>query len=296
MPLLPKIKYKNIMRNFSIEIILIIMLGTLSFKSYCQDNYIIAGNTEGVLYTDIQDTLISTIFMLGEKLYEIDINMDNEMDFVISAYYAAGISHEYAHISIRPYGNNKVAFSDSVPATYGQDTIFFENKAKGVNTNDTINSNIQFINDKVYLRNESYLVISFSIYINWGDWEYIPVCLESEDDESCMYGWIKVSGVTWREINIESFAVEIQNNSLMDQMIKGGITVYPNPSNDYINIDYPGKDVTIEIYNVNGQKQNVQINSTDETSIISISHLPNGIYLLKQVSENKSSVVKFIKK
>ena len=285
------------MRVFFKGIILITMLQLLSFKSYCQENFIIAGSTENVLYTDIQDTLLSTYDMLGEKLYEIDINMDNEMDFVISAYYTTGVSHEMAQISIQPYGNNKVAFSDSVPATYGQDTAFFANKAGGVNTDDTINSNIQFINDKVYLSNDSYVTLMYSINFNWGDWEYIPVCLEPEDGESCMYGWIKVSAVSERTINIESFAVDIQNSS-PGLIYEHKIIVYPNPSNDYINIHtlYPGMNVSMDIYNTMGQKQTVKTCRHGKDFKISIEHLPNGIYFLKFDSDNETSIVKFIKK
>ena len=285
------------MKDLLIGIIVLVVLSMVSFKSSGQENFIIAGTVEGVLYTDIQDTLITAVMFLGDHVYELDMDMDDEFDFKILAHHSEGISHSIYYIEIQPYGNNKVAFSDSVPAINGQDTVFYVNRAGGVNTGDTISDDIHFINEEIKLE-ISYVVVSTSISFNWGNWGYIPVCLATENDQSYLYGWIKVSGVTEKKITIESFAVEIYTTSIDKKMLEEKIIIYPNPSSDYINIKtlHQRMDVTMEIYNNFYQKQNVFFDKTDKEYLISIEHLPSGIYLLKLKSKNEIYIEKFIKK
>lgn len=287
------------MKDLLIGIIVLIVLSMVSFKSYGQENFIIAGTVEGVLYTDIQDTLLTTEmgWYLGDFVYEFDMDMDDEFDFKIFAHHSEGISHNISYIKIQPYGNNKVAFSDSIPAINGQDTVFYVNRAGGVNTGDTISDDIHFINEGIVLDIENVVVLT-SISFNWGNWGYIPVCLATENDQSFLYGWIKVSGVTEHQITIESFALEIYTSSIEKQMLEEKIIIYPNPSSNYISIKtlHQGMDVTMEAYNNFGQKQNVFFDKTNKEYVISIEHLPSGIYLLKLKSKNEIYIEKFIKK
>jgi len=195
------------MRSLLITLTFFTSFFYLTFTSNSQENFILAGEIDSIMYTDIQDTFLTTRDDAWEMYYNVDLNQDNEMDFLITAYFATGASHKYRDIFIEPYGNNKIAFSDSIPTIHlgTGDTVFYNNRPKGLHFGDTINSSIQFLSDRMYLRRYTYWPQQLT-HFNWGNFEYIPVLLEGEGSE---YGWIKVSEVTDRTIKIESFGVDI---------------------------------------------------------------------------------------
>ena len=61
--------------------------------------------------------------------------------------------------------------------------------------------------------------------------------------------------------------------------------IYPNPSNNYINVDIqnPNRDYSIEIYSMLGQ----QLLISFKMNVIDISSLTKGIYLIKLTRKNK---------
>lgn len=76
------------------------------------------------------------------------------------------------------------------------------------------------------------------------------------------------------------------------------ITIYPNPSKDFINIDYSSisdKVEAIEIYDILGKKVKSEKPSESLNTAISITTLSNGIYLLKLKTDGTEIVQKFIK-
>ena len=68
------------------------------------------------------------------------------------------------------------------------------------------------------------------------------------------------------------------------------ISVYPNPANDYVYIDYPKSNViqNISIYSVTGQKISSGFNTKNNNIKIPISNLSTGIYYLKIDTEKQS--------
>ena len=177
-------------------------------KEICPD-CIVAGDSTNNLYTNIiPDTILSTSGIMGDIEYLLDIDGNNTNDFKIVASYSSGISHEISKVSIEPYGNNQIAFADSVPATYANDTVFYINLAKGVNYGDTINNVFEFKNEELYLETNSYVVLMYSVDASWERKDYIPVNIELEPG-NINYGWIKVNDVSTRKIIIESYAINI---------------------------------------------------------------------------------------
>jgi hypothetical protein len=69
--------------------------------------------------------------------------------------------------------------------------------------------------------------------------------------------------------------------------------IYPNPASDIINVNalYPS---IIEIANMQGQLVKTIISETDKTIIV-ISALPKGLYLIKSTSSDEVSIMKFVK-
>lgn len=60
------------------------------------------------------------------------------------------------------------------------------------------------------------------------------------------------------------------------------LTIYPNPSNDFVNINLPENILTVMIYSI----ENKLIKTYNNTKIIDISFLEKNIYILKIVSHN----------
>jgi hypothetical protein len=94
----------------------------------------------------------------------------------------------------------------------------------------------------------------------------------------------------WKIVNTNTYS-PIEKPSV----IPSNIYVYPNPTNGIIHIMIPNnvEKVTYEILNNNGE---IVYTGTLEKDVqtINISHLPSGIYYVKNLSENKS-LVQFIK-
>lgn len=64
------------------------------------------------------------------------------------------------------------------------------------------------------------------------------------------------------------------------------VKIYPNPTSDYFTIE-SDVDVSVEVYSLLGQKQNtIPLHSNQ----FDISHLSNGIYLMKILDENSNTI------
>jgi len=77
-----------------------------------------------------------------------------------------------------------------------------------------------------------------------------------------------------------------------NQLIK--FTLFPNPTNEIFTIDI-GKfeDATIEIYNLSGQLVLQKI-FVDNTTQVTLTNYPKGLYLVKIITVNKVSVEKIV--
>ena len=76
------------------------------------------------------------------------------------------------------------------------------------------------------------------------------------------------------------------------------VSLVPNPANDILNITFNTKLINlkeIEVYCINGTKQNVEIEKRDDLNYhLSTKNLANGFYLLKIQNENDLQVLRFI--
>ena len=62
------------------------------------------------------------------------------------------------------------------------------------------------------------------------------------------------------------------------------ISIYPNPSNGFVRIDYQG-DYNLKILNLLGEVVfDMRYNNADESNSIDLSKLTNGIYLLNIIT------------
>ena len=73
------------------------------------------------------------------------------------------------------------------------------------------------------------------------------------------------------------------------------IAMFPNPATTSLSITAEDKIYSILVYNLIGQEvMNLKVDSTN--TVINVSNLNEGIYLVKVISDNKVSTSKFIKK
>uniref|UniRef100_UPI0040475FF4 T9SS type A sorting domain-containing protein n=1 Tax=Flavobacterium sp. TaxID=239 RepID=UPI0040475FF4 len=78
--------------------------------------------------------------------------------------------------------------------------------------------------------------------------------------------------------------------SIEDFSTNERVSVYPNPTKDYVNIDIKNKDFITEIYDLSGK-----LLVTTSDSKIDMNKFNNGIYLLKIITENETMFQKIIK-
>jgi Secretion system C-terminal sorting domain len=86
--------------------------------------------------------------------------------------------------------------------------------------------------------------------------------------------------------NFQDSTLSLQENQINNSLI----TIYPNPSSDFITISGLNKKENYRIYNVLGAEMNY--GTVSENQKINIQNLSNGIYILKF---NRGSTLKFIK-
>ena len=129
-----------------------------------------------------------------------------------------------------------------------------------------------------------------------------------ERTSSNYYNTLVISG-TARFINDTTVEVYLATNSLgilkdvitfgtlatsNENILDDDISIYPNPTNDIVNVKSNGKDFKYKmtIYSVTWQ----EVMSAENKTSMDISRLPKGVYLLKLDRENAKTVVKKIVK
>lgn len=91
-------------------------------------------------------------------------------------------------------------------------------------------------------------------------------------------------------------AINKLNTSLsLDEHYASNVFVYPNPTNNSININQLNKEVKqIFLYNINGQLL-LKKTITSKNNTINVSHLAKGVYFMKISHKNRTLIKKIIK-
>jgi len=94
---------------------------------------------------------------------------------------------------------------------------------------------------------------------------------------------------------IDNFKIEILNNPTgINNINANSYSIYPNPATDGFYIGLDGKNASVSIFNLNGML--VMSRSAVDKSLISISTLPRGMYIVKIKTEGNTIERKLIKK
>ncbi|NOY47367.1 MAG: T9SS type A sorting domain-containing protein, partial [Chlorobi bacterium] len=116
-------------------------------------------------------------------------------------------------------------------------------------------------------------------------------------DNNSSLSCIEVDDATWSTanwFNIDSGASFSVNCSVLgvEEIFIQNISIYPNPTTEYINIETTKTIDKIELYDLLGKR----ILQTTQTNIINVNLLPNGVYLLKIFADGKNTTKKIVKK
>ena len=109
-------------------------------------------------------------------------------------------------------------------------------------------------------------------------------------------GSVGIVNVTEKGANLcngtlKTYPVGIWNTSMNNISNENEILLYPNPANNFINIQYLGNSLTnfqVAIFDILGKNilnQNVNVSNKDDQKI-DITHLPKGIYVVKITGNN----------
>ncbi|NEN24293.1 T9SS type A sorting domain-containing protein [Cryomorpha ignava] len=169
------------------------------------------------------------------------------------------------------------------------------------------------------------LLVFANPLVNLGDdieaTEGTMVTLTAGDDAGATYLWS--TGETDNEIMVEvtesttisvqvysetgcmdedKIFIELLNPLGVDDIEKGGIQVYPNPTADYLNIVPTGADnlegVAIRIFNMNGKMVYAQGSGSfikGQPSVLDLSNLSKGVYVLSLQSDYINATQRIVK-
>ncbi|MBI5538833.1 MAG: T9SS type A sorting domain-containing protein [Bacteroidia bacterium] len=247
-------------------------------------NIFTTGTTTDCNYTDIiPDTTIGSGY--GPSIYYyIDLNHDGINDFYFETFYGGGLGGNYSHLYIVSLNGNQFLTNNSsnlnLPVLYQKELLFNEqnwNSGTG------------------YLSGHFWSISSY--YMSYGNWAnindgFIGVRIFKNNDT--LYGWINIGVSGTNVITIKSFALNITNNSIEKiNQLPVMFSFFPNPVNDYIEIDCEGFDLkktNCSFYSMNGKllfvKKIIQNKSKINTKL-----LTDGTFLIK-IDDGKNIITK----
>jgi hypothetical protein len=84
-------------------------------------------------------------------------------------------------------------------------------------------------------------------------------------------------------------------NSDIQEVTNKELTIYPNPVSDELQIQNADRNSTVEVFNISGKLVMVEKTVTANNTL-NVSCLKSGLYILKATGNNKTQLIRFIKK
>jgi hypothetical protein len=243
-------------------------------------NYFKVGqvNGNGIFHTSLDTTL--SAYSFPTPTYELDINNDgiNDINFICSEDHA--LSYEYYYIQAIGINNTRIAILDS-------------------ESPDTLHMGFPLCNHLSWKDTCDYLYYYYyhnspPTYKNiWHQIENAYLGVQLINGNDTIYAWIRIY-VNASELTIFEYAYQNQSYSINEIENINNITIYPNPSSDYMIIDFPNyssdKKQSIKIYNSYG-KQIKTHSLKSNKDIIQINDLDPGTYFIKIDKQNTYSKI-----
>lgn len=210
-----------------------------------------------------------------------DFNNDNKMDFIT----AKNIIGEY-YIGFND-GNTFTVKQVDVPYYH----VFFDlADIDGDGDIDLICSSLDYSEGITIMKNDGTgaFTVSETFFINKPIVLFAPNDIDNDGDLDIVcanksnIGLFTLYNGAAPADEVEEVPTDIKNGSLFN------IHLYPNPSNDYINIDSPDVIQEIIVYNVLGE----EVLRSNHTKQINVSALASGIYNIKIITDKGTAIQK----
>jgi hypothetical protein len=216
-------KTENAFANTRICIVLFILF--FSYMHQVKAQSIITGDTmsQGVVYMDIDDLMVSASFPSGSDSESLDINEDGTMDlkFTASAMATMGSSLESSRIVTLAYA----------------ETVFYQPQSSWVDelpAGVTIDENSPWASGGTLKSESSFPDTSYSNGIfNYG---YAGFRIPSQ--EGYLYGWVHLSAGN-SHVFIHEYAYQSMNTSLNEMMEDYSVNIFPNPAVNFLSVALP---------------------------------------------------------
>jgi hypothetical protein len=233
-------------------------------------------------------TMVDTTLSNGNIYYKIPQNSFGNLEFVVFGYNINTlIGFDTLSINV-----NVTSILDSI--TFSDEAIYvMENNVtpvsvvgwfnNGYHNDISLNSDVEFIlADTVSAKVEQKNIIE-------GKTQGINM-LTVKCQDKVLYIPVYVFATD----TVSSVFTNIDNTEYLIKVIPSEyISIFPNPASDKIQVVHSAQG-TIEIYNVQGTLLKSEL-SNDEETVIDISSLPDGVYMVRLKANNCISGAKFIK-
>ncbi len=290
------------MRNFLFRSELIVFI-FLCCALTSQSQYFIAGQHDlSSYFFDVEpdSTLVGPNNhppqMLPPAIYHIDINNDGINDFELYSYGDWVNGSGESEISIRIYDTSacQVALGYKDTCHTPNSTYRLFNIAKFLKKNDTINQNLAWLNSKSYLTYTYWFVMlvdcSDNGFINDSVGNYLAVRMIRPNDT--LYGWIKLTKIQFLTFTIQAYACSRNSTGIEDN---ASLTrIYPNPTNNIIQVENNRANGELLVYNQYGVEILTRRCTSTKTTI-DLSDRPSGVYFFKLIFGSKVEIRKVIK-
>jgi hypothetical protein len=177
-------------------------------------------------------------------------------------------------------------FTDQQGNILHQDTIVndaFCNFGHNWSLTDTINVTVHLVNDSANLD-------------GWYTSQGLPL---NGNSINCLFEdqlyWSTGTSTPWGSWTFihgnPGFDVTNVNES---KQIESNLKIYPSPTSNYINLEWPNEVYSLQILNIQGQIFH-ELNNIDGHQNIDVSFLPSGIYFIKVNYNKVNQIIRFIK-
>lgn len=284
------------MKNFSLTILLLIILKTISAQNIIIDDEIYGGTN-----IPFHDTVLTCHMYVMYCEYNADIDNDQIHDIHFDIHTYAGGSYYDEWIIITPLNGFKLLLDTEYQEHYQDinsggvfDTVRTVTVPMKFNSGDTIDTTHISSTGEYYLYREQYTyqIDAYSYRIRPFEYDTAYVALKKTKNNRATLYALKIYHNLWSN-KLHLFSV-ISNESGLHIKTNPHNTasLYPNPAGDYITIDTKGKAFSATIFNSLGQI--VQITQLNEKKI-DISSLKKGVYFMHINFQNHATVKKFVK-
>ncbi|WP_452230076.1 MULTISPECIES: T9SS type A sorting domain-containing protein [unclassified Lacinutrix] len=238
---------------------------------------------------DVSNTALNYLDCENNELRSLDVSNNTALTDLIcfnNHLHSLDVSNNTALTKLHCF-NNQLQILDVSNNTALTDLLCFSNQITSLDvSNNTTLHRLRCFNNQLTsldVRNGNNTALTDFITTNNTDLTCILV-------DSAVW-----STANWTDIDASSTFVnnetECSNLHVTDHSFEFALSVYPNPTDSYLNIEGNEKLLTISIYNLLGKK----MIATKCTNKIDVQGLPSGVYLIRLSDGMRQTTKKFIK-